>query len=114
MRKNLSGKTEWVKHTRNTSKGRRGVNRAERAAARDLIAGRVPEDSAPKVSRPKRKKRWGIECRFVSVASGLPVSAWMHHDWYPTKAERDQALKSMSSREERVTRARREYRAVER
>ena len=32
MRKNESGKTEWVKHSRNTRYGKRGTNKRERAA----------------------------------------------------------------------------------
>ncbi len=86
MRKNLSGKTEWCKHTRNAATGKRGVNKLERRAP-------LPEQDEPayKHRRRKRKRKptpWLIEVKF-----GLFSRDWELWSSYETKEQRDQVLR---------------------
>jgi hypothetical protein len=83
MHKNLSGKTEWASHTRNTAKGKRGVNKAERKV-------QVPSEDEPAFKRRKKRKRvakpWKIE--MLSTWN----RRWFSYSEHETVEQRDAAL----------------------
>ena len=113
MRKTLAGKTDWCKHTRNSSRGRRGTNRLERIAARNHIEGRVSESVKGKRDLPKHK-RHGIEMRYIGKTTFLP-KGWRTWKWYPTEKGRDQAMRQLQSKTGReVYRLECEYRECQR
>ena len=66
--------TEWAKHTRNTAKGKAGVNRSKRRTAK-----RNPCEDASTQPLRKRRKRYGIRCGAF-------------YKWYATKRARDMAF----------------------
>lgn len=85
MRKNLSGKTEFCKHTRNTALGKRGTNKLERKTP-------LPNQDEPafKSRRRKRKEKprpWLIEwkCGFLS-------KDWELFSSFEKKEDRDHQL----------------------
>lgn len=89
MRKNMSGKTDWVTHTRNSACGKRGVNKRERQAP-------LPDQDEPAFRHRKKtkkvKKPWKIHMKFSILGLG-----WMLFGSYETKKQRDDALTRIQS-----------------
>lgn len=85
MRKNLSGKTELANHTRNTSRGKRGVNKAERRVP-------VPSDDEPAFRHKKKRKRDTTPKPFVIEWYVFYAKRWDVWSRHATAAERDSAL----------------------
>ncbi len=85
MRKNLSGKTEFCKHTRNSQKNKRGVNKAERKAP-------LPNEDEPaakhrkKSLKPKQKLRFHTEFR--------SLHGWVRWSSHTSESARDRELAS--------------------
>lgn len=92
MRKNLSGKTDWVAHTRNSAWGKRGVNKRERQAP-------LPDQDEPAFRHKKKakkvKKPWKIHMKFSRF--GRFGHGWMLFGSYETQKQRDEALARMQS-----------------
>jgi hypothetical protein len=85
VRKNLSGKTEYCRHTRNTAVGKRGVNKAERKAP-------LPNEDEPAYKHRKKKTKSPPKPWLIEVDFGLFGRGWELFSSYETKEQRDQAL----------------------
>ena len=77
----LDGNVDYAKHSRNSSRGKAGVNRAKRHRIKQVVSHGETDATAVPAS-PKEKKRFGIK-----------QGKFCH--WYKTEKARDQALADM-------------------
>lgn len=84
MRKNLSGKTEFCKHTKNTARGRRGVNKLERQAP-------LPDPDQP-AWKPRRRRKQKPRPWLIEWKCGFLSKDWELFSSFETKELRDNAL----------------------
>lgn len=70
---------EYADHTRNTARGKTGVNRTKRHRVKQNLQ---VTDASASPKKKKGKKKWGIKCgKFC--------------DWYATEKARDQAFEAL-------------------